>query len=515
MRADTYDTLADVAHEQGQRHRDKPAIIFEGETITFGDVDHHADAVAARLRAIGVAPGDRVALLARNSATYAILLFGIAKAQAVATPLNWRLAPAEIAYIVEDAGARVLVLDPVLAPLAPSNSGLLILSLDEALTPPDADRVAPIEPREAARRSDLAALIYTSGTTGQPKGVMLTHGAFARHCELDAISTPHHVGLSRDDVALLVLPLFHIGGIEFLLRPYFTGATTVIHQDFDVGRILDDVQRYKVTVMGLVPTAMQMMLRHPRCAATDFSSVRRFIYGASPIPIDLLKEGVRRFDCEFLQSYGMTETAGTCVMLSPEDHRDPDAPRMRAAGRPILGAELKIVDTGGRETLPHGVGEILVRGSGVMAGYWRRPDATAAALDSDGWLRSGDAGYLDEDGYLYVHDRVKDMIISGGENIYPAEVESAIYGHPAVAEAAVVGVPDDTWGEAVKAIIVLKPGASLDADELIAWTKTRIASFKAPKSVDLVTELPKNAAGKILRREIRDAYWRGRDRPVS
>jgi O-succinylbenzoate-CoA ligase len=505
VKSESYRTLADVARENGRQHGDKPAIIFDDQITSFAALDRAADGVCAQLRAAGVAPGDRVALLARNSAGYIIILFGIAKARAVATPLNWRLSPAEIDYIVNDADARVIIVDDASANLAPARPGLPTLGLDEVLAPPGAFAAAAAL-ADPPSRDELAALIYTSGTTGLPKGVMLTHANFARYCELDGPSVPSHVAMRADDITLAALPMFHVGGLEYLLRPLFTGATTVLHRDFDVGRILDDIVRYKVTVIGLVPTAMHMMLRHPRSAQTDFSSLRRFIYGASPIPIDLLKEGVRRLNCEFLQSYGMTETSGTCAMLAPEDLADPQAPRMRAAGRAIPGAEIKIADINGNTLPPHQVGEILVRGSGIMTGYWRRPDATAATLLADGWLRSGDAGYMDEDGYVYVHDRIKDMIISGAENIYPAEVESAIYGHEAIAEAAVIGVPDETWGEAVKAVVVLKPGADLDPAELIAWTKTRIASFKAPKSVDVVSELPKNAAGKVLRRAIRDTY---------
>jgi long-chain acyl-CoA synthetase len=507
VKSESYRTLADVARENALAFGDKPAIIFEDQATSFADLDRQSDHVCARLRTCGVVAGDRVALLARNSAAYIVVLFGIAKARAVATPLNWRLSPPEIAQIVADADARVIIVDAASEAQAPRRAGLHRLTLDEALMAPDG-MPAAAEHAGPPSRDDLAALVYTSGTTGLPKGVMITHANFARYCDLASPSTPPHVAMRADDICLAALPMFHVGGIEYLLRPLFTGATTVLHRDFDVGHILDDIARYKVTVIGLVPTAMHMMLRHPRSAETDFSSLRRFIYGASPIAIDLLKEGVRRLDCEFLQSYGMTETSGTCAMLAPEDHADPQAPRMRAAGRAIPGAEIKIADINGNTLPSHQVGEILVRGSGIMAGYWRRPDATQATLLADGWLRSGDAGYMDEDGYVYVHDRIKDMIISGAENIYPAEVESAIYGHDAVAEAAVIGVPDETWGEAVKAVIVLKLGAYLDPEELIAWTKTRIASYKAPKSVDFVSELPKNGAGKVLRRAIRDMYRR-------
>ena len=348
-------------------------------------------------------------------------------------------------------------------------------------------------------------LVYTSGTTGHPKGAMLTHGNFVRHCGLDDAAVPFWTGITCDEICLAVLPLFHVGGLELVLRPWFTGATVVLHRDVDVAQILGDIGRHKVTMTGLVPTVLQMMLEHPASHAVDFTSLGKFLYGAAPIPLPLLKQGLERMQCDFVGTYGMTESTGVCVMLAPADHHDRDAARLRSVGTPIFGAQIRIIDGEDKDVAEGDTGEILVRASGVMKGYWRRPEATAEAIDAAGWLRSGDAGYRDADGYLYICDRVKDMICSGGENIYPAEVESAVFGHPAVAEVAVVGVPDDRWGEAVRAVVVAKPGATIDEGDVIAWARERIASYKLPRSVRVVDALPKNATGKILRREVRAA----------
>ena len=270
----------------------------------------------------------------------------------------------------------------------------------------------------------------------------------------------------------------------------------------------------------MVPSTLQMLLQHPHFDKTDFSNLQFIFYGASPIPLELMREAIRRIGCGFVQMYGMTESAGTIVALSPADHLpdsqdDKALKRMRSVGNPMRGVELKIIDTEGK-TLPNGeIGEIATRSVKNIKSYWNLPEATAKTIDSDGWLRTGDAGYLDDDGYLYMHDRVKDMIISGGENVYPAEVEDALYSHPDIADVAVVGVPDDKWGEAIKAFVVIKDGADLSADQIIEFARTRIAKFKCPKTVNFIDILPRNMSGKILRRELREPYWEGKDRAVN
>jgi long-chain acyl-CoA synthetase len=318
-----------------------------------------------------------------------------------------------------------------------------------------------------------------------------------------------------DDVSLVAMPVAHVGGSLWGIAGLLHGAKGVIAREFDPLAVLDFIERDRVSKMFMVPSALQIVVRQPRSREVDFGRLRYILYGASPIPIDLLRECMEVFGCGFCQQYGMTETSGAIAYLPPRDH-DPDGNvRMRAAGLPMPGVEIKIIDAQGATLPPHTVGEIVTRSSSNMAGYWRMPEATAATLDADGWLRTGDAGYLDENGYLYLHDRVKDMIISGAENIYPAEVENAIYGHPSVAEVAVIGVPDQKWGEAVKAVVVLKRDASADASDIQAYARSRIADFKVPKSVDFVDALPRNASGKVLRRQLQEPYWAGRERKVN
>jgi long-chain acyl-CoA synthetase len=280
--------------------------------------------------------------------------------------------------------------------------------------------------------------------------------------------------------------------------------------------VLESIQRDRVAKMFLVPAALQFIVRMPLAKQIDYSSLRVIMYGAAPMPVALLRECMEVFGCEFCQQYGMTETTGTIVYLPPGDHDPNGNHRMVAAGLPMPGVELRIIDSDGNALPANQIGEIATRSAANMRGYWRNESATAATIGDDGWLRTGDAGYLDEDGYLFIQDRIKDMIISGGENVYPAEVENAVHEHPAIGEAAVIGVPDDQWGEAVMAIVVLKPGASVSEADLIAFTRDRIAHFKAPKRVEFRdTPLPRSASGKILRRELREPYWAGKERRVN
>lgn len=318
-----------------------------------------------------------------------------------------------------------------------------------------------------------------------------------------------------EDISLVAMPVGHIGGTGWGIVGLVNGAKGVVAREFDPFKVLDYIEHERVSKMFMVPAALQIVVRQPRAREVDYSRLKYILYGASPIPLDLLRECMEVFGCGFVQQYGMTETCGTIVYLPPEDHDPTGNARMRAAGLPMPGVELKVVNEAGEALPPNTVGEVAVRSVSNMAGYWRLPEATAATVAADGWLRTGDAGYLDEDGYLFIHDRVKDMIISGAENIYPAEVESAVYGHPDVAEVAVIGVPDEKWGESVKAIVAPKPGTSPDPDDIIAFARTRIAGFKAPKSVDFIDALPRNASGKILRRELREPYWAGRTRRVN
>jgi fatty-acyl-CoA synthase len=315
------------------------------------------------------------------------------------------------------------------------------------------------------------------------------------------------------DTVLAAMPFFHVAGANIALIAMASGARSAILRDAAPQLSLDSIGTERINHAFLAPALIQMLMQAPGIESADLSSMRTLTYGASPISEDLLKRASARFRCEFVQLYGMTETCGAGTFLSCADH-DPAKGKVRSCGVAWPGLELKIVGEDGTEVARGAIGEVLIRSPVVMKGYWNKPEATAAAIQ-DGWMLTGDAAYMDEDGYVFIYDRVKDMIRTGGESVYPAEVENALFGHPAIADAAVIGVPDDTWGETVKALIVLRPGAAPDVADIIAWTRGRIAHFKAPKSVDFVDLIPRNATGKILRRELREPYWKGRDRRVN
>jgi long-chain acyl-CoA synthetase len=475
---------------------------------------------------MGVSKGQRIAYVGKNSLHYFELLFGAAKMGAVTTPIGWRLAAPEVAYIVGDSEAPVVFVGPEVMDQAPAvsahlthtptliameatNSGGHRLYEDWRNAASDKDPAVAITPR------DVAVQLYTSGTTGKPKGAMLAHGNLLGGRRQAAEAQMAWNTWSPEDVSLVAMPVGHIGGTGWGVVGLLNGAKGVVAREFDPFKVLDYIENDRISKMFMVPAAMQIVVRQPRARSVDYSRLKYILYGASPIPLDLLRECMEVFGCGFCQQYGMTETCGTIVYLPPEDHDPAGNAKMRAAGLPMPGVELKVIDETGATVETGMVGEVATRSVANMAGYWHMDEATRATIDADGWLRTGDAGYLDADGYLYIHDRVKDMIISGAENIYPAEVESAIYGHPSVAEVAVIGVPDDRWGEVVKAVVALKPGAQADADAIIAFARTRIAAFKAPKSVDFIDALPRNASGKILRKDLREPYWAGRTRRVN
>jgi acyl-CoA synthetase (AMP-forming)/AMP-acid ligase II len=519
-------TLGDVARYHAEARPGAVAFSFEGRETTFADFDRHTNQVANALIAAGLSTGDRVAYVGKNSDWYFELLIGAAKAGVVTTPIGWRLAAPEIAYIVADSDAKLVFVGPeLIAHVEDVAAELTHRPVVIAMEPQGAgenqtfeawrDAQPDTDPNKPIATSDIAIQLYTSGTTGRPKGAMLTHDNLLA-MRREASKTPlawNQWGPS--DVSLVAMPVAHIGGTGWGLVGLLNGAKGVVAREFDPTKVLDYIEKDRISKMFMVPAALQIVVRLPRAREVDYSRLSYILYGAAPIPLDLLRECMEVFGCGFVQQYGMTETTGTVVYLPPEDHDPAGNKRMRAAGLPMPGVELKVIDEAGNSLPPNTVGEVAVRSASTMKGYWKLDEATAKTIDAEGWLRTGDAGYLDEDGYLFIHDRVKDMIISGGENIYPAEVESAVYGHPHVAEVAVIGVPDDKWGEAVKAVVAPKPGVTPDADDIIAFARTRIAHFKAPKSVDFVAALPRNASGKILRRELRAPYWEGRERQVN
>jgi acyl-CoA synthetase (AMP-forming)/AMP-acid ligase II len=317
-----------------------------------------------------------------------------------------------------------------------------------------------------------------------------------------------------EDVSLLMMPCFHIAGLRWGVMGLLPGAQTVIMPEFSPDGVVAAISDYRVTRLFLAPTAIRLILQVAEKSDADFSSLKLIWYGASPMPLKLLEDAMRILKCDFVQTYGMTETGAQTTFLPPVDHDPRGNERMRSAGKALPGVQIRVVDDKGTALPPGVIGEICIKSPSNMIGYWQREEETRAVL-RDGWIHSGDAGYMDADGYVYIHDRLKDMIITGGENVYSTEVENAICNHGAVAEAAVIGVPDEKWGEAVKAVIVLKRDRIVSADEIIAYTKQRIASYKAPKSVDFVDALPKNSTGKVLKKELRERYWADRHRRVN
>ncbi len=509
--------LGDMARLYASETPNKIAFVCDGREQTYQQYNAHCNQVANGLTQMGAPAQGRIGYIGKNSDWYFELLLGGAKANQVMVSVNWRLAPPEVAYILQDAEVETLFVDYGFEDMVdglrtdlPSLKNIIPISQYEHWR----DSQSADEPTVDVIPDDICVQLYTSGTTGNPKGVQLAHRNLfgLRRPDIEDESWQRW---TEDDVSLVAMPNFHIGGTGWGISGLYVGAKNVVMPEFDPGQVLDFIQTYRISKLFMVPAALQIVVRDPRAKDTDFSCLDCILYGASPIPLDLLKECMTVFGCGFAQMYGMTETTGTIVALPPEDHDPEGGPKMRSAGKALPGIDVQIWDDDGNEVPRGTVGEIVARGPANMKGYWKLPEATANTIDADGWLRTGDAGYMDEDDYVYIHDRVKDMIISGGENIYPAEVESALYGHADIADVAVIGVPDDKWGEAVKACVVVHEGKTLSADDVIAYARTQIAAFKCPKTVDFIPELPRNPSGKILRRELRAPYWAGKDRAVN
>ena len=514
--------VADVVRTQARKRGAETALIeADGRRVTFAEIDARSSRVARRLLSEGLARQERVAYLAKNSQGFFDHAFGAAKAAGALAPINFRLAPPEIGGIVADSRARIMIVGPDFAEVAEKavaplerKPKLIALGFDRpGFVRDDAwlEGAEASDPALALSPDDDVIQLYTSGTTGLPKGVRLTHGNYLTAFRL-AAGAP---GLAYEpgDVTLGAMPFFHVAGVNIALIAMASGARTAIVRDFAPGATLGLIAREKVNHAFLAPAMILMLMQAPEMAAADLSSMKTLAYGASPIAEDLLVKAKARFQCAFAQFYGMTETTGAGTLLADEAH-EPGLGKLRSCGKAWPGVEVRIVDPLDREVGVGEIGEILIRAPIVMKGYWEKPQDTDRAI-RDGWMHTGDAAYRDADGFVFIYDRIKDMIVTGGENVYPAEVENAIFGHPAVADVAVIGVPDSAWGEVVKAVVVLKAGAEADESAIIAWTRERIAGFKAPRSVAFVAAIPRNATGKILRRELRRPYWEGRERQVG
>ncbi len=515
--------LADIIRTHSAANPDDVMITLGDQDFTWSGVHARSAQVAHALTAAGVGAADRVAFLDKNSVEYFEVLFATSFTRSVAVAINWRLAGPEMAYIVNDAQAKVLIIHAefaeqleVMRPLLEHTETIVVMgeaSIDGTVAYEEwIGGQSTKDPGGSGGPDDVALQLYTSGTTGHPKGAQLTNHNFT--ALIDAVSS---WSMSEDSVNLVAMPLFHIGGSGWALFGMSMGARSLVVRDLDVMTLLNTLADQGVTHAFLVPAALQFLLLIPS-DEIDLSKMELMAYGASPITEEVLVGSMAQFGCDFIQVYGLTETTGAVTQLFPEDH-DPGGPKahlLRSAGQPLPGVELKIIDDDG-SPLPDGeVGEVWIHSPANMIGYWNLPEATAEALPGEGWFCSGDAGYI-EDGYLFIHDRVKDMIISGGENVYPAEVENCLMSHDAVADVAVIGVPDDKWGETAKALVILAEDAEAgEATEkaIIEYSHSQLAKFKCPTTVEFITEIPRNPSGKILKRILREPYWADSDRNV-
>jgi len=500
-------TFAQIIREHAAQRPQAPALSFEGRTWTFEELHSLSSRAAQALLTEGVRPGDRVALLTKNRAEFYELLLACSKVGAILVGLNWRLSPVELEAIVQDAAPTLVITGPdeaqLLTATARAQPGLrhvIVFGQSYAAWRAGSDE----DPGYMGAQDEVALLLYTSGTTGLPKGVMLSNEnmAFTRRLAMSW-------GMGPESVNLVSMPMFHIGGCGYGSSTLMVGGHTVLMREVNPAVAIDLIERYRVTHTFFVPAVVQALLQVSGIEKADLSSLQLLMYGASPIGEVLLRRALTVLHCNFMQAYGMTETAGTVLDLPPKDH-ELDGPRaglLRSCGRAYPWVELRIIEpTTLVDVEPGEVGEIWLKSPMVMKGYWGMPEATSEAIVNGGWLRTGDAAYQDAQGYVYLFDRFKDMIISGGENIYPAEVENALNAHPAVLEVGVIGVPHERWGETPMAVVVLRPGQRAEASDLVAFTRERLAHYKCPTKLIFSDTLPRNASGKLLKRELRRQY---------
>ena len=516
--------LTQSLHRVLQLRSKHPATVFGERRQTWAEVGDRVARLAGALQGLGLRAGERVGMMALNSDRYLEYYFGTWWAGCVVNPVNVRWSPAEVAYSLDDCDTTVLIVDdhfaPMVAELRTRSRSLRTVIHVGVGAPPEGmlswERlVAQASPAQDAMRAgdDLAGVFYTGGTTGFPKGVMLSHTNLASNALTDVAD-----GLvAPDGTALMVAPMFHLAATALLLSNMIVGSRLVFLPSFTPQGVLGAIQAEQVTSALLVPTMIQMVIDHPSLKDHDTRSLRDVAYGASPISEGVMNRALAALPgARFTQAYGMTELSPCATFLPPWYHtaEGRGAGKIRSAGRAASACEVRITDPDDREVPRGTVGEVCVRGPGVMQGYWNQPELTAQALRG-GWMHTGDAAYMDEDGFVFIVDRVKDMIVTGGENVYSVEVESALSQHPAVAAASVIGIPDDKWGEAVHAVVVFKPGQSASAEALVAHARGLIAGYKCPRSIEVREALPLTAAGKVQKTELRKPFWEGQSRNVA
>jgi acyl-CoA synthetase (AMP-forming)/AMP-acid ligase II len=492
-------------------HPDVVALVDDrGARYTYGELRDEFERRAGGWAGLGVGPGDVVAIVAKNSADFVVQIFAVLRTGAIPALVNWRLSARELAEVLALVEPAAVAADAEFTGLVDAALAAPVLRaaigggrplppgwLDGgALTAP-----APARPRLSG--DDILALVHTSGTTGKAKAIPLRHGALMMSVADFAIEIGDQVAGSRH---LQILPLFHLGGLGQCLQALLTAGTVHVHTAFSPRAVIDAIEGDRIAFFTAGPSLIDMLVAEIRKRERpDLSSLREIAYGTAPITPTALTAAIEAFGCRFRQIYGNTESQSMISLLAPEDHA-PGHPRLASAGKVSFGWEVRIVDTGDRDVPVGSPGQLLIRGECLFAGYWRDPDATSAAFAEGGWYRTGDIASLTSDGYLYILDRAKDMIISGGENIYPAEVEAVLAAHPAVADVAVIGRPDPAWGEAVHAVIIPVDGATASADELSDWCRARLAHFKCPKTIEFTTTLPRTTTGKVLKRELREQF---------
>ncbi len=503
---------------------DRVAIVFEQKRYTFSQLNERANRLANALLNLGVKKGDRVAILQVNCNQCVEAYFATAKLGAIYVPLNFRVKGNELTYMLNSSETNTLLIGERYIDLANSIRSNLtsvrhfisieskhngMLYYEDMLSSSAAEEVAT-----DISDDDTTILMYTAGTTGQPKGVMLSHNSFAIYV-LENV-TPADPELAEGNI--LTVPLYHVAGIQALMAAIYGGRTLIMERQFEPKEWMELVEKEKANRAMMVPTMLKQLLDHPDFGKHDLSSLKVITYGAAPMPLEVIKRALAVFPgVSFINAFGQTETASTITTLGPEDHiisgteeeKEKKLKRLSSIGRPMSDIEMKVVDEAGNELPREEIGEIVARGPRVMSGYWKDEDKTEETIDKEGWVHTGDMGYVDEDGYFFLSGRVTDMIIRGGENIAPEEVEAALRSHPKIEDVAVIGVPDEEWGEVPKAVVVIKEGATATPEEIIEHCRANLASFKRPRSVVFTDELPRNPMGKILKRVLREQYGKG------
>ena len=511
-------TVAAVVRFHAERRPDATAVVCDGRRRSYAELHRESNRIAHAIADAGLPPGARVAYLGKESEHYYEIFFGCAKGGTVLVPINWRLAAGEVEHILRDSGSELLFVEDALLgvaekvrPRLPRLATLVVLgsAAGDGLAAWLAGhpQTEP-PPLPGSGPQDPVIQLYTSGTTGRPKGVVLAQRSFFRIRDALAGAGLDWIDWRDGDVSLIGLPGCHVGGIWWAMQGFAAGVTNVAMPSFDSAGAVRLIRELGVTTACVVPSMLRLMLAEPGVSRADFATVRKIVYGGSPIAESLLREALEVIGAAFAQSYGLTETGNTAICLPPADHV-PGSPRMRAAGRPYPGVRVKVVDATGLPVATGEVGEVCLHTPASMVEYWGLAEATQRTL-VDGWIHTGDAGYLDRAGYLYICDRIQDMIIVAGEMIYPAEIENVLTKHPAVADAAVIGVPDDRFGEAVHAFVAVRPGHQVGPRDLMLFLVDRIAAFKIPSRFDFVAAVPRNPSGRIQRRELREQFRHGR-----